>query len=381
MLMTTNEPRRPRVGWTLAGAGLLLLAGLIIWRVFFAHEDGGDEEEGASEKEPATAQVRVASLTHGTIERTLTAYGTVVAAPGGARSVSFPFECRVVSVQASVGQLAAAGDALAQIEPSADARLALDSARATRDAADRALRDTQDRLKSRLATNQDLAAAEAAARDARLKFESLEGRGPGADGVVRAPVDGVVTRVAAQPGAVVAAGGSLLEIAAEDRLEARLGVAPPDAAGVQPGQGVHLFAVGGAELAGVVRGVGRSIDPTTRMVDAFVTLAPDAAPMLIGTFLRAEIVLETKEALLAPRGAVLPAGEGAAGGVLFAVEKDHAVKHEVKTGIDDGQNVEITSGAERLEAGASVVTQGNAELEDRMAVEVEPPEAAAPPAP
>ncbi len=358
----------------IGGTLLLLLGGLIGWRGFFAK---GGEEDAGGEKEAVTAQVKVAPLTRGTIERTLTAYGAAITAPGGARSLSFPFECRVVSVQANVGQMAAAGDALLQIEPSADARLALDSALGARDAADRALKDTQDRLKARLATNQDLATAEAAARDARLKFESLQDRGPGADGVVRAPAAGVVTKIAAQPGAVVAAGASLLEIAVENRLEARLGIAPPDAAQVQSGQSVHLFPVGGkadAEpLGGTVRVVGRSIDPTTRMVDAFVALDAAEAPMLIGTYLRAEIVTEKKEALLAPRTAVLPTEESTQ--EMFTVEKDKAVKHEVKTGIDDGKNVELTAGSEKLKEGASVVTEGNSELQDGMGVEIEKPEA------
>ena len=368
--MTTNEPRRPWTVWVVTGAVVLLIAGLAVWRAFFAH--GSEAEDAVGDKEPATAQVQTAPLTRGPIERTLTAYGTAIAAPGGASTVSFPFECRVVSVQANVGQVVAAGDALARIEPSADARLALDSARATRDAADRALKDAQERLKARLATNQDLAAAEAAARDARLKFESLQGRSPGTDGVVRAPVAGVVTKIAAQPGAVVASGGSLFEIAAQNRLEARLGIAPPDALEVAPGQNVHLTPVeasrGNGSVEGTMRVVGASIDPTTRLVDAFVALGESGAPVLIGTYLRAEIVVEKKEALLAPRAAALP-DEGSV--VVFTVSKGHAVKHEVQIGLDDGHSVEISDAKPPLAQDDQVVIQGNYELEDQMAVEAE----------
>ena len=113
-------------------------------------------------------------------------------------------------------------------------------------------------------------------------------------------------------------------------------------------------------------------DPATRMVDAFVTLdgsADGAAPILIGAYLRAGIVLEKKDGLLAPRAAVLPAEGGEGRGVVFTIESDHAVKHVVETGIDDGTNVELLSGGESLREGTNVVTEGNYELEDKMAVE------------
>ena len=345
------------------------------WRL--THRNGADEKKEA-EPEP-TAQVRVAPLRRGPIERTLVAYGTAASAPGGTRSVAYPFEARVVAVQANLGQTVAAGDTLLQIEPSADARLALDTARSAQQAADKALLDTQGRFRARLATNTDLSTAESAARDARLKLTSLQGRGPDADGLVKSPAAGVVTKLPAGPGTVVAPGGPLAEIAVESRFEARLGIAPADAAEVKAGQAVHLAPVesrGGeagkaAVMQGTVRVVGASIDPATRLVDAFVTLDDPGTPVLIGTFLRAEIVVERKEALLAPRTAVLPEAGGGSGAVLYTVSQDKAVKHAVEAGIDDGENVEITHGGNALPAGTQVVTTGAYELEDKMPVKID----------
>lgn len=351
----------------------LLVAGGVWWRL--GHKPASDEAE---KEAAATAQVRVAPLRRGTIERTLTAYGTAVAAPGGVRSIAFPFECRVVEVTANVGQTVAAGDTLLQIEPSADARLALDTAQSNQDAAGKVLRDTQARFQAHLATNAELQTAQSTVRDAGLKLQSLRDRSPGADGLVKAPAAGLVTKLPAAPGTVVPAGSSLAELAVENRFEVRLGIAPADAAEVKNGQTVHLFAVqvsGDAKetaVEGSVRVVGGSVDPATRMVDAFVALgeqANGAAPILIGSYLRAEIVLEKKDALLVPRAAVLPAENGTED-VLFTIKSDHAVKHEVKTGIDDGVNVELTGGETDLQEGTNVVTEGNYELEDKMAVEV-----------
>ena len=314
---------------------LLVVGGAIWW--WLGHKAAGSE----SEKEPAlTARVQVAPLRRGQIERTLTAYGTAEAAPSGIRSVAFPFECRVVAVTANVGQTVTAGDAVLQIEPSADARLALDTAQSAQEAAGKALHDVQSRFQAHLATNIDLQTAQSVARDTQLKFQSLRSRSPGGDGIVKALAAGLITKLPAAPGTVVPAGGPLVELAVENRLEARLGIAPADAAQVKAGQSVHLFAVQArgdvqdAAAEGRVRVVGGSVDPATRMVDAFVTLdtpGDGAALILIGAYLRAGIVLEKKDALLAPRAAVLPTEGGGTGEVVFTVRSGHAVKHEVTT--------------------------------------------------
>ena len=327
---------RTRFSWkdvVVIAVGLLIVGGGVWW--WLGHKTAPDE--AAQEPAPA-ASVQVAPLRRGPIERTLAAYGTAVAAPGGVRSVAFPFECRVLAVTANVGQGVAAGEAVLQIEPSADARLTLDTARSAQDAAGKALHDVQARFGAHLATTADLQTAQSAARDAELKLQSLLDRGPGADGLVKAPAAGLVTKLPAAPGTVVPAGGPLLELAVGNRFEARLGIAPADASGVKAGQRVHLFPVQArgdakeaAAAAGTVRAVGASVDPATRMADAFVSLdepAEGAAPVLIGAYLRAEIVLEKKDALLAPRAAVLPAESGGTGGVVFTVKDGHAVRRD-----------------------------------------------------
>lgn len=354
--------------WMIGVAAFVLL-GLAAWWIF---NRGGAREE---EKEPEpVAQIKVAALHHGTIQRMLAVYGTAVAPAGGARTISFPFECRVATVLTNPGQPVAKGDALLQIEPSADAQLALESARGAEAAAKLALQDVRQRFQSHLATNQDMVAAEGAAHDAQLKLQSLEDRQPPADGLVRAPSGGIVTRVLAQPGAITPAGSLLVEIAVENRLEAKLGVAPPDAGEIKPGQAVHLSPVepgheeASPPVTGHVRTVGQSIDPTTRLVDAFVTLDGEA-PLLLGSFVRASIVVESKECLLAPREAVLPEADGKTG-VLFTVEDGHAVKHKVRTGIDDGRNIEVAGGDYKLSESTPVATEGAYELEDGMAVQI-----------
>lgn len=346
-----------------------MLAASLWWTV------GRRGKDAAEEKDPEpTAQVETAPLHRGVLERRLVAYGTVIAPPGATRTVTLPFECRVISVATSSGQRVKAGDPVLQVEQSTDAQAVFSTAESAAAAAGQALHDTQRRFQDHLATNQDLLAAQGAARDAQIKLESLQKQSSLADGILRAPFAGVITRIAVQPGAIVPVGGVLAEVATSDDLEARLGIAPADAAEVRPGQEVHISPVetgSTASFSGQVRTIGQSIDPSTRLVDAFVTLHPAGSTppaMLIGSFLRAEVVTEKKEALLSPRAAVLLEPDGKSG-VIYTIKEGHASKHVVNTGLDDGEQVEITGTDGAVSSGLEVVTTGVDELEDGMAVE------------
>ena len=68
--------------------------------------------------------------------------------------------------------------------------------------------------------------------------------------------------------------------------------------------------------------------------------------------------------LVVPRSAVLPDDEKQ---VLFTVKNGKAVKHEVKTGITNDDFVEVLS--HELHEGDLVVSLGNYELEDGMAIQ------------
>jgi len=70
---------------------------------------------------------------------------------------------------------------------------------------------------------------------------------------------------------------------------------------------------------------------------------------------------------------VLPDGEAQ---VLFTVKNGKAVRHEVTLGIASGDSVEVTGAG--LHAGDMVVTLGNYELTDGMAVQAGGKDAKAP---
>ncbi len=116
---------------------------------------------------------------------------------------------------------------------------------------------------------------------------------------------------------------------------------------------------------GKVSMITRRINPASRLVDVYVSLPHDSG-LVLETFLRARVVVDTKTALIVPRQAVLPVENKR---VLYTVQDGKAVEHDVTIGLEDANNVEIIGGG--VNAGDTVVVLGNAELENGMAVQVE----------
>jgi RND family efflux transporter MFP subunit len=281
-------------------------------------------------------------------------------------AISAPFDCIVRAVHVRVGSKVAAGDVLLEIGPTPEAQLAVDSARTALTLADTLLASTRERFDLKLATNQDLLAAKQSADDARLKVASYAARGLGGHGKVAATAAGVVSRMDLPAGALAPAGTVLVTVASADNLEARVGVEIAQLAQVQPGQPVTLLSANRPDvppIASTVRAAGGTIDATTGTAEVRVAVPP-GAPLYFGEHVRAAIVIERADGLVAPRSAVLPDGDKE---VLFTVNNGKAVRHEVKLGLVAGDRVQVVS--DELHAGDSVVTLGNYELTDGMAVQ------------
>jgi RND family efflux transporter MFP subunit len=344
---------------------LLLVVSLVAGGWFFFKHRAGPTAEATPEK-PA-AKVGTAVLKAQEIAQALEAFGVVIAAPSADRMITAPYDCIVRKLNVSPGSAIGAGDVIMELDPSADAKLAFDSARSVLALATKALAATQERYDLKLATSQDLLAAQQTADDAKLKFASLEARGLGGDGNITALAGGVVSRLEIAAGAQVLTGAPLITVAAVSQLEVRLGVEAGELADVAAGQSVELASANRAEAEKVlsnVRAVGGALDPITGAAEVFVPV-PGGAPLLLGEHVRASIVQEKKEnALVVPRSAVLPDDDKQ---IMFTVKDGKAVKHEVKIGITADALVEVTG--EGLKEGDVVVTLGNYELEDGMAIQ------------
>lgn len=341
---------------------LVVLGGAWYW---FKHRSAATEEPAATQ--PA-ARVEVAPLLLQPIARTLDAFGVVGSAPSSDVAISAPFDCLVRAVHVSVGSRVAAGDLLLEIDPTPDTKLAVASARTALTLAEKTVVATQERYDLKLATNQDLLAAKQAADDARLKVASFAARGLDGDGRIVAATTGVVSRLDLPAGALALAGTVLVTVASADRLEARLGVEIAELAQVQTGQPVTLISANRPDVPPVpstVRAAGGTIDATLGTAEVRVAVPP-GAPLYFGEHVKAAIVVEQADGLIAPRSAVLPEGDKQ---VLYTVKDGKAVRHEVKLGIVAGDRVQVVS--DELHAGDSVVTLGNYELTDGMAIQAE----------
>jgi len=385
---------------------------------YVSGREGGTGEE--KEKEPQkVAEVKTAAARMTAMGRTIIAYGVVRASPEGVHIFSVPFETRVRRLLVTPGQAVAEGTALLEVDPSpgtilqvqqakssvdsatrklAQARQAaaigLQEARGARETAAKILTQTQRRLDMRLATGQEVLQAQQELQSAQLKLEGLEKQeatpevlqaqqdlqaaklqmdsldklGIG-NAQVKCETAGVVSNLIAQEGQIVPAGGPLVELAEEKRIEVRLGVEPSDAADLKVGHPVRVRAVNDGEskpVEGRIRMVTRRVNPASRLVDVFVALAPPEARLMLETYVRGEAVVDSRQALALPRAAVLPDEDKH---VVYTIKDAKAVKHEVKTGLEDDEQVEVLGDA--IKPGEMVVVEGNYELEDGMAVKVE----------
>lgn len=355
--------------WSFVVASLLAITALGVgfyWGRSHGKDSGSKEEAG--EKETVIATVKVVSMQQGTLESKISAFGSIVPAPGAAQTISVAYECRVASIVVSEGQVVTTGTPLLTITDSPDALLALEQARIDEKAAETQLQQTSIRHGLKLADNGQLAQAEQAFQSARTRLKSLEARHMGAVQALLAKAPGVVTRIPVQVGAVIPPGASLVELADTQRLESRLGVEPKDAALLHPGGVLTLSVVDGKSATTAqahIRTVSPAINPTTRLRDVFVALPP-GHPFVLGQYVNGKVLAATHEGLIVPYAAVLP-DEGRY--VLFAIKNGHAVRHEVQVLLQSGDRVQVAG--QDLDPAEPVVVQGNYELQDGMAVHVE----------
>src|SRR5438876_8181771 len=317
-----------------AVAVVVIVAGL----VWIAQRFEVEKEE---KKTGPVPQVQIAQVERKTINEKVIVYGSVVAQPGKTHSVSIAFETRVRHILVAPGQFVQENDPLIEIELSPGAQVQFQQAKNAAEAARKELKQTQERFNLKLATNQDLSAAEKTARDAEAQLTALERAGAGGDSRVHADVVGVSAKVNAQDGQIVPPGGPLVEIVAENEIEAKLGVEAEDLSAAQEGAPVTIIPLNdptAPKVEGTIRLVTRRIDPTTRLVDVYVAL-PEGTKLLLDGYVRGEIQRTEKNALAVPRSAVLP--NESREFEVFTVTNDHAVRHTVKIGAENPNEIQV----------------------------------------
>jgi HlyD family secretion protein len=181
---------------------------------------------------------------------------------------------------------------------------------------------------------------------------------------VLAPDSGVISARSATVGAVVPAGMELFRLIRQGRLEWRAEVAANELAQIKPGQAVRVTAAGGASVAGKVRMLAPTVDPTTRNGIVFVDL-PQPGSAKAGMFARGDFETGISTGLTLPQSAVL-LRDGFS--YVFRLGADNkVVQTKITVGRRVGDRIEVTGG---LDANSRVVASGGGFLADGDTVKV-----------
>lgn len=325
-----------------------------------------DDDETPDNAPPATALVQTAAVEVREVSLTLPAYGSVTPGPQGARNIVAAHAGEVTAISVLPGAVVKQGVPLLTLTAAPETTAAYAQAKAEADFARTSLDRTQALFKEHLATNTQLADAQRAVSNATANLTAQEKLGGGeVETVVRAPGDGAVGVIAVHVGDRVAANAPLMAFAGDAARYVLLGINPEDSTRLRPGMSVEIKAVFDPALAlsSRLQQVGGQVDETSGLVQLSAPLTGKGAEKFLpGSAVTGEIVLKQSRSVAVPRSAVLRDDKG---DYVFIVRAGVAHRADIEAGTDDGTWVAVDKG---IQAGDRVVTLGNYELTDGMAV-------------
>ena len=321
---------------------------------------GGGDASAPAEPTPA-ALVTLARATPGSLERTVTLYGTAESSASGGQALSAPAEAIVSALLVSVGSAVSRGQVVARLSPAPTVKLDLARASADARAADAAYARAQRLRADGLVSDAEVESARAAKASADATRASLSSQTIAL--TLRAPVSGFVDTVPVSPGDRVSAGGTVATITRGGGLRGRFGVEPTVARTLRPGQRVLVTTTSGtAPFAVAITSVTPVVDPATRLASIFTAL-PDQAGIAAGEALSADVrVGASGDALTIPYEALLDEGGQP---YVFTVSNGVAQRRDVVIGPISNGRVAVTKG---IGPGDQVVIKGGTAVEDGLKV-------------
>jgi len=310
------------------------------------------------EKVETEVAVQVGTVTKADLRARVEAYGMVEPEPakagysGGGAKLAAPFAGIVVAMRVIEGQSVEAGDVVVELDDRM-AKAAVDKAQHALVFAQQ-VADRQDRLITFGGTSMQ-AKQEAEGRVAAARAELASARAQIAQVLLASPLNGIVARINVQPGQTVDLNTVVAEIIDLKRLVATVNVPADEALQLRAGQTADVFTDSAKKPAatGSVSFVSPSVDLKTGAAPVRLAL-PEDSGLRPGQFVRARIVTDELIGRLAvPRESVVKADDEQ---VIYVVEDDKAVQIPVKTGLRDGNLIEVE--AEGLKEGDTIVTVG-----------------------
>jgi membrane fusion protein (multidrug efflux system) len=337
-----------------------LSAMLLFWAPAFAAD---------SPTAPAV-QVQTVPPRQQVLKSTVDGYGSVTSSEEAIFGISFLHAGQIAQLLVRSGESVNANQKLVVLTADPAVLLGYQRAAATLGFAERDLARTRGLVAQHLATNAQLAVAQKAVDDATtaLEAERKLGNDRRSETAV-APFDGYVAAIAVAPGDRVQPNTTILKLARTDNLRVTVGLQPEDAARIRIGMKAEVVPVFAPDhpLEGSVQGLGGTINPVTRLVDAWIALPP-TGNLISGSAVEVRIVLEEHTGWVVPRPAVL---RDAKSDYVFQVTGTTAHRIPVRTGVQTDALTEVVGA---IGPQQNIVTLGNYELQDGMTVRESAPQ-------
>lgn len=333
---------------------------------FFAIKDKGrrltEEKANAAVKQKQLLNVVVLDIQQSPLRDRINLPGTIE--PWQRLELLAKVGGMIEEVPVTEGDRVEEGTVLARIEE-ADYRIRLQSAQATWTLANAEYKRVKTMHAKGIApqaelenSNAQLQTAQAALDQAQLNLSRC---------TITAPMSGIIRRLDAKPGLLLAVADPVAEILQIDRVKAVVGIPESDVAAVRNLNEISLTiqALGDRNLTGKKHFISPAPESNAHVYRLELALANQDASILPGMFVRADIVKEERaNALALPLYSVITRK-----GEQFIYLEDKGVVHKqlVELGIMEGWMVEVTNG---LQEGDRVVVEGHRDIEDGQEVRV-----------
>lgn len=305
-------------------------------------------------------------------EPTLSAIGSVAAVQGV--TVSAELGGMVKEIAFESGAVVNKGDLLVQLDVASE-EAQLRSAQADADLTQIDLKRARDLQQRNVTSKSDADTAEAKYKQAAAQVDNI--RALIAKKTIRAPFAGRLGIREVNLGQVLNAGDPVVSLQSLDPVYVDFSLPQQQLAQLVTGMTVRVKtdAFPGVEFPGTLTAINSSLDAATRSVPAQATLANKEGLLRPGMFVKTEVVLPEKNAVLViPATAVSYAPSGDS---VFVIESqrnektgetEQVVRSQlVRLGDTRGDFVAVTSG---LKAGETVVSTGVFKLRNKMAVSI-----------
>lgn len=212
-------------------------------------------------------------------------------------------------------------------------------------------------------------------KSASGQLQSAQGKYLGAEAQlgysqIRSPISGVVTDRPLYPGEMAAAGTPLITVMDVSHVIAKAHIAQPEASVLKLGDRATLTVPGEPEqMEGKVTVISPALDPNSTTVEVWVQAPNPKQKLKPGTSAQISMLAQTiHDAVSVPAASVLTAQDGST--TVMTVGPDgRAHQTPIKTGIRDGDRIQITDG---IQPGNKVILTGAYGLPDKTKVKVEP---------